>query len=213
MKVLHRLLSLALLLWSCAAGAHDMSGSGLRVAVLLFEGVEEIDSAGPIEVFGASGATVFTVGQNKSTMASVWGLKVTPDYDFSDAPEADILVVPGGGVKEAWKNPALLAWIRERSGKVNTVLSVCSGAFILGKAGLLDGVPSTTTSSLRPQLATMFPATQIRAQRIVDAGKIVTTAGLSAGIDGALYLVEKQAGRKQAQAVADYMEYDWRPVH
>jgi len=213
MKVLHRLLSLALLLWCCAAGAHDMSGSGLRVAVLLFEGVEEIDYAGPIEVFGASGATVFTVGQNKSTMASVWGLKVTPDYDFSDAPEADILVVPGGGVKEAWKNPALLAWIRERSGKVNTVLSVCSGAFILGKAGLLDGVPSTTTSSLRPQLATMFPATQVRAHRIVDGGKIVTTAGLSAGIDGALYLVEKQAGRKQAQAVADYMEYDWRPVH
>lgn len=129
------------------------------------------------------------------------------------APEADILVVPGGGVKEAWKNPALLAWIRERSAKVSTVLSVCSGAFILGKAGLLDGAPSTTTSSLRTQLATMFPATQVRAQRIVDAGKVVTTAGLSAGIDGALYLVEKQAGRKQAQAVADYMEYDWRPVH
>lgn len=72
-----------------AVFAHDMSSNNLRVAVLLFEGVEEIDYAGPIEAFGASGAKVFTVGQTKATVESVWGLKVTPNYEFADAPEAD----------------------------------------------------------------------------------------------------------------------------
>lgn len=197
---------------SSSAFAHDMPSSGLRVAVLLFEGVEEIDYAGPIEAFGASGAKVFTVGQTKSTVESVWGLKVTPNYDFSDAPEADVLVVPGGGIKEAWKNPKLLDWIRQRSTKVKVVMSVCSGAFILGKAGLLDGIPATTTASLRPQLAQMFPTTKVSEKRFVDAGRVVTTAGLSAGIDGTLYLIERELGKKQAEAVATYMEYDWKPV-
>jgi transcriptional regulator GlxA family with amidase domain len=204
------LFTVAMLVSSFAATAHDMMSNNLRVAVLLFEGVEEIDYAGPIEVFGASGAKVFTVGQTKATVKSVWGLKVTPDYDFSDAPEADILIVPGGGVLEAWKDQKLLAWIKERSGQVKVVMSVCSGAFILGKAGMLDGIPSTTTLSLRPQLAKLFPATQVSDKRFVDAGKIITTAGLSAGIDGALYLIERQSGKKQAEAVATYMEYDWK---
>lgn len=195
-----------------AAFAHDMSSSNLRVAVLLFEGVEEIDYAGPIEAFGASGAKVFTVGETKSTVESVWGLKVTPNYDFSDAPAADVLVVPGGGIKEAWKNPKLLEWIRERSTKVKVVMSVCSGAFILGKAGLLDGIPATTTASLRPQLAQMFPTAKVSEKRFVDAGRIVTTAGLSAGIDGTLHLIARESGNKQAEAVAAYMEYDWKPA-
>lgn len=211
-RIVKTIASLAFLLAAMAAGAHDMPTNSLRVAVLLFEGVEEIDYAGPIQVFGTSGAKVFTVGQTRTQVASVWGLKVVPDYDFADAPEADILVVPGGGVKDAWKNPVLLAWLKQRSGQVKTVMAVCSGAFILGKAGLLDGIESTTTSSLRPQLATMFPATRMREQRFVDTGKIMTTAGLSAGIDGALHLVERQSGKQQAQAVAQYMEYDWRPA-
>lgn len=211
-RILQAITSLAFVLTSMTATAHDMATNNLRVAVLLFEGVEEIDYAGPIQVFGASGAKVFTVGQTKAQVESVWGLKVVPDYDFTDAPEADILVVPGGGVKDAWKNPVLLAWIKQRGVQVKTVMAVCSGAFILGKAGMLDGIESTTTSSLRPQLAAMFPATRLREQRFVDTGKIMTTAGLSAGIDGALHLIERQSGKQQAQAVAEYMEYDWRPA-
>jgi transcriptional regulator GlxA family with amidase domain len=211
-RVLQVFLSLMALVSVVAAGAHDMGPAGLRVAVVLFQGVEEIDYAGPMEVFGASGATVYTVGQSKSTVESVWGLKVTPDYDFNDLPEVDVLVVPGGGVQEAWKNPALLAWIKERSTKVKVVMSVCSGAFILGKAGMLDGIPSTTTSSMRGQLAKIFPATQVRDQRFVDAGKVVTTAGLTAGIDGALYVVERQVGRNRAESAAKYLEYDLKPA-
>ncbi|TFW28414.1 DJ-1/PfpI family protein [Duganella callida] len=207
----YKLISALMLLASSEAFAHDMSSGNLKVAVLLFEGVEEIDYAGPIEAFGASGAKVFTVGQTKATVESVWGLKVTPDYEFSDAPEADVLVVPGGGIKAAWKNPMLLGWVKERAAKVKVVMSVCSGAFILGKAGLLDGIPATTTASLRSQLAAMFPTATVKDKRFVDAGKIITTAGLSAGIDGTLYLIERQSGKKQAEAAASYMEYDWKP--
>lgn len=190
---------------------HGGAVKRLKVAVLLYDGVEEIDYAGPIEVFGASGFDVFTVAQTKSPVTSVYGLQLLPDHDFSDAPNADVLLVPGGGVKLAWKNPALLTWIRQRSREVRIVMSVCSGAFILGKAGLLDGVSSTTTSSMRDQLAKNFPSTQVRAARYVDSGKIITTAGLSAGIDGALHLVARESGERSAQAAARYMEYDWAP--
>lgn len=86
-------------------------------------------------------------------------------------------------------------------------MSVCSGAFILGKAGMLDGIPSTTTTVMRSQLAQHFPATKVTNQRFVDAGKVITTAG----IDGALYVVSKQLGQQQAGAAAKYMEYDWSP--
>jgi transcriptional regulator GlxA family with amidase domain len=189
---------------------HSSETKRLKVAVLLYEGVEEIDYAGPIEVFGASGIDVFTVAQTKAPVASVYGLKLLPDHDFSDAPAADVLLVPGGGVKLAWKNPALLAWIRQRSSNVKIVMSVCSGAFILGKAGLLDGVPSTTTSSMRDQLAKNFPGTEVRSTRYVDSGKVITTAGISAGIDGALHLVARELGERTAQATARYMEYDWK---
>lgn len=123
----------------------------------------------------------------------------------------DVLLVPGGGVVKAWKNQKLLDWIKERSAHVKVVMSVCSGAFILGKAGMLDGIPSTTTTVMRAQLAQHFPATKVTNQRFVGAGKIITTAGLSAGIDGALYVVTKQLSQQQAEAAAKYMEYDWSP--
>jgi transcriptional regulator GlxA family with amidase domain len=197
--------------------AHQMNGmthgkesKRLRVAVLLYEGVEEIDYAGPIEVFGASGLDVFTVAQTKAPVASVYGLQLLPDHDFSDAPAADVLLVPGGGIKLAWKNPALLAWIRQRSGDVKIVMSVCSGAFILGKAGLLDGIAATTTSSMRDQLSKNFPGVEVRSARYVDSGRVITTAGISAGIDGALHLVARELGEQTAQAAARYMEYEWK---
>lgn len=190
---------------------HSTAAKRLKVAVLLYDGVEEIGYAGPMEVFGVSGFQVFTVAQTKAPVTSVYGLRLLPDHDFTDAPKADVLLVPGGGVQVAWKDQALLTWVRQRSKEVRIVMSVCSGAFILGKAGLLDGVASTTTSSMRDQLTTSFPGTRVRAARYVDAGKIITTAGISAGIDGALHLVARESGERSAQAAARYMEYDWTP--
>lgn len=122
--------------------------------------------------------------------------EVASRFRLGIAPKADVLLVPGGGVKVAWKDPALLTWIRQRSEEVRIVMAVCSGSFILGKAGLLDGVPSTTMSSMRDQLARNFPGTQVRTARYVDAGKIITTAGISAGIDGALHLVARESGER-----------------
>jgi transcriptional regulator GlxA family with amidase domain len=206
----------ALLLGAALTASADemsmhMGGKSLKVAVVLFDGVEEIDYAGPIEVFGASGSTILTVGLTKAPVTSVYGLRVTPEYDTADLPEVDVLLVPGGGIVEAWKNPQLLAWIKERSARVKVTMSVCSGAFILGKAGLLDGQPATTTSSMRGELARHFPKAQVQQRRFVDAGKLITTAGLSAGIDGSLYLVQRELGAERAKAAASYMEYDWHP--
>lgn len=199
------------------ASADDMDmhmaagGKTLKVAIVLFDGVEEIDYAGPIEVFGASGSTILTVGLSKAPVTSVYGLRVIPQYDAADLPDVDVLVVPGGGIAEAWKDPKLLAWIKERSAKAGVTMSVCSGAFILGKAGLLNGRQVTTTSAMRDELARHFPKAKVLKQRYVDAGTLITTAGLSAGIDGALYLVQRELGADRAKAAASYMEYDWRP--
>ncbi len=184
----------------------------LRVAVLVFNGVQDIDYAGPMEVFGQSGATIFTVGTSTDSVHSAWGMKMSPDYDLSHAPEADIVVVPGGNVSPIINSPEALAWLRARSLDSRAVLSVCTGAFIMGKAGLLDGQLATTIVGATPQLAEMFPkAKVISDRRYVDNGKIVTTGGLSAGIDGALHMVDRELGRLRAEDVARGMEYQWNP--
>ncbi|MBV6319523.1 DJ-1/PfpI family protein [Duganella violaceipulchra] len=183
----------------------------LRVAVLIFNGVQDIDYSGPMEVFGQSGATIFTVAGSTNSVQSAWGLKMTPDYDIEHAPQADIVVVPGGDVRSVIRNPKALDWIRARAVDSRAVLSVCTGAFIMGKAGLLDGQSATTIVGATEQLATMFPRAKVVSdRRYVDNGKIVTTGGLSSGIDGALHMVYRELGPLRAESVARGMEYEWR---
>jgi putative intracellular protease/amidase len=185
--------------------------SRLRIAVLVFDGVQDIDYAGPMEVFGQTGATLFTVGATTDAVHSTYGIKMQPDFDIDHAPAADVLLVPGGNVGVVMRNPKLLDWLRQRNGDVGTVLSVCTGAFILGQAGLLDGLSATTIVGASQQLATMFPkAKVVTDRRYVDNGRIVTTGGLSAGIDGALHVVERALGRLRAEDVARGLEYEWR---
>ncbi len=182
----------------------------LTVAVLVFDGVEEIDYTGPIEVLGASGNTIYTVAASKAPVRSAYGLNVLPDYDIDTAPKADVLIVPGGGIGAVLKDPKVIAWVRQQSDAARVVMSVCTGAFILGKAGLLDGIASTTIAPGIDNLARLFPKTRVvRNQRFVDNGKFITTGGLSSGIDGALHLVEREQGRLRAFDIARYMEYDW----
>jgi putative intracellular protease/amidase len=184
-----------------------------RVAILVFDQVEIIDFAGPFEVFGAAGYDVFTVGETKAPVTTAMGLTVVPAYSFADAPAPDILVVPGGGVHDAESNPALLKWVTEQTARVQHTLSVCNGAFILAKAGLLDGLTATTTNRLIPSLQSRYPKTHVVSdRRFADNGKIITAAGLSSGIDGALHVVEVMHGHGYAQAVALGIEYDWRPA-
>ena len=183
----------------------------LRVAVLIFDGVQDIDYSGPMEVFGQSGATIFTVASTTDQVRSAWGLKMTPDFDLEHAPQADIVVVPGGDVTSVIRNPKALDWVRARASDSRAVLSVCTGAFIVGKAGLLDGKSATTIVGATAQLADMFPkAKVVNDRRYIDNGKIVTTGGLSSGIDGALHMVDRELGRLRAEDVARGMEYDWR---
>ncbi|MBF5045148.1 DJ-1/PfpI family protein [Aggregicoccus sp. 17bor-14] len=183
-----------------------------KVAILLFDGVEIIDSMGPYEVFGGADYDVYTVAETRAPLTTAMGQTLVPRYAFAEAPQADVVVVPGGGVTEAQHRAPILAWVKQQSTRVQQLMSVCNGAFILANAGLLDGLSATTTAGNLKRLQALFPEVKVvDDQRVVDNGRIVTTAGLSAGIDGALHVVEKLSGRGLAQQVALNGEYDWRP--
>jgi putative intracellular protease/amidase len=140
------------------------------------------------------------------------GMTVVPKHTFADAPQPDVLVVPGGGVHGARESKATLKWVADTTAHARHTMSVCNGAFILASAGLLDGLTATTTSGLIEKLRAEYPKTKVvDDRRFVDNGKIITTAGLSSGIDGALHVVAKMLGNGTAQAVALGEEYDWRP--
>jgi len=162
-------------------------------------------------MFGQAGYRVYTVALKPGPLTTNMGMRITPDYTLEQAPEAEVIVVPGGGVGAVQDVPAVQAWLRQRAEKAKHVLSVCNGAFIVGSAGLLDGLSATTFYGMIPALRETFPKVRVVSdQRYVDNGKIITTAGLSSGIDGSLHVVEKLQGRGVAQRVALGMEYDWK---
>ena len=190
----------------------DAAAKDLQVGILIFDGVQIIDYTGPYEVFGQGGYRVFTVAEEKRPLRTAMGMTVVPEYSFADAPKADILVVPGGDVSRPTGSAATIAWVKDQSAASTQTLSVCNGAFILAKAGLLDGLSATTFAGLIDDLRAAAPKTKVVSdQRFVDNGRIVTAAGLSSGIDGALHVIEKLKGLGTAQATATHMEYDWRP--
>ena len=127
------------------------------VAILLFDRVEIIDFAGPWEVFGGAGYKVFTVAEKSDPVNTVYGQKIVPDYTFDNSPKADVLLVPGGGVRDAVNNPKLIAWVQENAKTSTYVMSVCTGAFILAKAELLNGLTATTVRGGIDRLATAAP--------------------------------------------------------
>lgn len=184
----------------------------VTVAVLLFDGVEIIDYSGPWEVFGEAGFKVHTVAEKSDPIVATFGQKLIPDYTFKNSPGADILLVPGGNSGKASNNPAIIKWIQGEAQKSKYVMSVCTGAFLLSKAGLLDGLSATTVMGGIDRLAEVSPRTKVvHDQRYVDNGKVITTAGLSSGIDGAFHLLSKIQGKGSAQVAALGMEYRWDP--
>jgi transcriptional regulator GlxA family with amidase domain/DNA-directed RNA polymerase subunit RPC12/RpoP len=182
-----------------------------KVLFYLQDGVEVLDFAGPMEVFVDAGFEVVTISKTKEPIKSQGVLKVTPDYSIADAPQADIIAFFGGNSGNASNDPAVIAWLKKTTPQY--YLSVCTGAFILGKAGLLDSLTVTTFHESIESLRKAVPKAKVLSNvRFVDNGKVITTAGISAGIDGALHLVEKLRDRETAIAVAKYMEYDkWVP--
>lgn len=195
-----------------------------NVAVLIFDDVEVLDFAGPFEVFSRTrlvpGADsrrteesapfrVFTVAKRHGTVRATGNLKVVPQHDFADAPAIDLLVVPGGfGTRPLLEDEETLAWIRTAAGRADTVASVCTGALLLAKSGLLHGRPATTHHVAHDLLADLAPGVVLdRAARFVDDGDVITSAGVAAGIDMALHLVERLCGRDVADETARYIEY------
>lgn len=182
-----------------------------KAAILIFDGVQIIDYAGPYEVFGQAGLDVFTVAVSPAIITTAMGMKVTPHYTLDDAPEANVLLIPGGGVTATQQDARVIKWIQERSKQAEYVLSVCNGVYILAKTGLLDGLTATTFYDLIDGLPAVAPKVKVvRDQRYVDNGKFITTAGISSGVDGSLYVVSKLFGKARAQMVALNMEYDWK---
>lgn len=188
----------------------------INVAVLLFEGVELLDFAGPAEVFGVAGEglsfRVFTVAEKTEPLRAIGGVLVKPEFTYENAPRADVVVVPGGSTRNAGK--AGVAWVGKASKDAQVVLSVCMGAFLLAEAGLLDGGEATTHRWGIDNLRQAAPRCKVvSGKRFVDNGKVITTAGVTAGIDGALHVVERLCGKEAARWTAEeWMEYKREPI-
>jgi len=186
-----------------------------KVAIVLYDGVEILDFAGPTEVFTAAGNgafRVYTVAATHAPVLSQGVLKVQPDYSVEDAPTPDILVLPGGNSRAFTRSKAGMAWVKKVTAKNELSMSVCTGAFILAELGLLDGRPATTHWGAISGMRSAYPKVQVKTDvRFVDDGRIVTTAGVSAGIDGALHVVQRLLGDDVAWETARYMQYVWEP--
>jgi transcriptional regulator GlxA family with amidase domain len=191
----------------------------MNVAIFIYDKVEILDFSGPAEVFASASLdnedafNVYTVAVSKEPLLSQGFITVTPEYTIDNCPDPDILVLPGGDQRKSAENPKLIQWIKDCSKDAKILLSVCTGAKLLSKAGLLDGKEVTTWYGAIESLKEMTPKAKVHENtRFVDNGQIITTAGVSAGIDGALHVVSRLLGEENARAVAKYMEYDkWSP--
>lgn len=183
----------------------------LRVAILIFQQLDQLDATGPFEVFATLPDTqVLLVARERGAIVDQRGLVLTPNATFADVQRVDVLVIPGGrGQQTLMHDEPTLAWVRSCAADAQWVLSVCTGALILGAAGLLQG-RRTTTHWASHHLLEHFGAHPVR-KRVVTDGKWVSCAGVTAGIDGALTVVAGLRGEDAARAVQLGMEYSPEP--
>lgn len=194
------------------------------VGILIFDGVEVLDFAGPFEVFSVTRrlgeftdeARLFQpliIAEHAETVRATGGLLIQPHHTIADHPRLDIVVIPGGmGTRPLQTHQPVLDWIAAQSSRVNITASVCTGALLLGFAGLLRDKAATTHWGSIERMREAFPdTTVVERTRYVDEGAIITSAGISAGIDMSLALVARLHGSEIAWQTARHMEYDWRP--
>lgn len=197
-----------------------------NVAILIFDDVEVLDFCGPFEVFSVTGKrngsnpfNVYTVAEKTPTLARN-KLSVNPHFLLDDCPPPDILVVPGGGgfhadgtpfgTRREMHNQRLLGWITQLLPHTEHMLSVCTGALVLGNAGLLNGLEMTTHHLALDALEQLVPEGHlVRDKRVVDNGQILLSAGVAAGIDASFHLIAKLLGEEVAHETARYIEYPW----
>lgn len=189
-----------------------------NLAILIFHEVEVLDFCGPFEVFSVANRftspaafNVFTIAQKPGPVLARNGLSVNPRYRLDDCPTPDVLLVPGGqGTRTEMHNAALVAWIKAQAERAELMLSVCTGALLLAKAGLLDGLQAATHHGAVELLRQVAPHTTVRPdRRFVDNGRVVCSAGIAAGIDMSLHVVARLAGAEIARQTAEQMEYPW----
>jgi transcriptional regulator GlxA family with amidase domain len=220
--------SAAATLLAAGTGAHSESKPAkpltppakgkIPVAFLISDDAQVIDFAGPWEVFQdvhvpSRGATMdemmpfrlFTVAESTTPIRATGGLKIVPDYDFASAPTAKLIVIPA----QSRPTDATKAWLRKSAQLSDVTMSVCTGAFVLGAAGMLSGQAATTHHDFYDKFAETFPDVHLqRGVRFVENDKIATAGGLTSGIDLALHVVERYFGADVAQQTATFMEHD-----
>jgi len=189
------------------------------IGILLFDDVEELDFAGPFEVFGATrDATgqgrVVTVAQRAGEIRCAKGLRVLADHGFDDAPTLDVVLVPGGqGTRREVENPVVIEWLRKVGAEASWVTSVCTGSLLLHEAGFARGRRVTTHWAFVPTLRERGDVTVLDDVRFVRDGNLVTSAGVSAGIDMALWLVGQLHDPQVARQVQRYIQYEPAPPY
>jgi len=190
------------------------------IGILLFDDVEELDAVGPWEVlawwcsrFPEDGWAVTTFSRDGEIVRCAKGMRIVPQHSYDTVPPLEVLLYPGGrGARARVDDEVEVAWIREQRPRVPVLASVCTGSLVFAMAGLLKGRPATTHWSSLDRLASLDPTIDVRRDdRFVDDGDVVTSAGISAGIDMALHLVARFAGVERARAVRRGIQYDPQP--
>ena len=189
-----------------------------NVGILIFNNAEVLDFAGPYEVFNVANVTspeklfnVFTVAETMGTVTGKNGFSVTPHYSIESHPGIDILVIPGGeGRRVQMNNPAITGWVKKEFDKLEVLLTVCTGVYIAGKAGVLNVKQAVTHHGSFGEFEKTFPGIElVKNVKYIDSGKIITSGGISAGINASLHVIDKLIGNNHGNKTAEYMEYDY----
>lgn len=190
----------------------------MNVGIYIYDHAEVLDFSGPFEVFSTASRLsepkglfkVFLLAETLQPVNARGGFSVNPQYALTDHPALDVLIVAGGVHSAELHKPGVIAWVAEQARSVPLVASVCTGAFILAQAGVLDGLEVTTHWEDVADLRNDYPALTVsEGRRWVDTGKLVTSGGISAGIDMSLHLVSRLGGMALAKMTARQMEFDW----
>jgi len=210
-----------------------------NVGILIFDNAEVLDFSGPFEAFNAANEintaltplppsphvegdnkneaksnklfNVFTIAETENIVMAKFGYKVKPDYSINNHPEIDILVIPGGeGRKVQVNNPVITNWVNKEFNNLELLLTVCTGVFIAGKSGVLNVKKATTHHASYNEFENTFPDIElVKNAKYADSGKIITSGGISAGINASLYIVDKLIGSNHGKKTAEHMEYDY----
>jgi transcriptional regulator GlxA family with amidase domain len=190
------------------------------IGIVLFDGFEELDAVGPWEVLAwwtqqhpEDGYAVTTLAREPGPVTAAKGMQLLPQHTFAEVPELDIVLFPGGrGTRPLMRDEAMLGWVRDRQATASLMTSVCTGSLVYAAAGLLRDRPATTHHASLDELSAADPTIKVDADaRYVDDGDVITSAGVSAGIDLALHLVVRLAGEDRAREVRRGIQYDPEP--